>query len=338
MKYLLMALLALSLLVTGCQLPKLPNFKGDRNAPPPVDPPTETAAEKFAREAEIGVSLAQLKQSYGEPTDDAYWEGGRYVSFSHGTYFISDAENVFGRIVGTDEDLDIFGAKVGMSFAEVNRVFGVDPTTPPEFSDMDGDYVAFFERDGYNIRFHADSADSLTQTAFVTTELANESGNNQPPPSNDPPESEPQQGFPDISSIMNTCPSSGLTQDGNTAKCSQGKSALIVTGDWTQPERAIIMFDSNEYYNSSGSSGPQMLLTFMEALYGPDGEMTLDELIGTAREKAEERSNGNYEAGTIVRQVGNYQTEVTGAPNFDLSSGTFGMEYGFNGIISFQYK
>lgn len=342
MKFVMFALLSLSLLMTGCQLPKLPNKNGDSNRPAPNDPPAETAAQKFAREAEIGVSLAQLKQTYGAPKNDEYWEGGRYVSFSHGTYFISDAENVFGRIVGTEENLDIFGAKVGMSFAEVNQVFGVDPNQAPEYSDMDGDYVVFFEREGYRIRFHADTATSLTQTAFVTTDLGDET--NAQPPDNDSPaptpdiEPKPSQAMPDVSYIMNECPSSGLSQDGDTSKCSQGKSALIVTGDWEQPERAIIMFDSNEYFYSTNSSGPQMLLSFMNALYGSDGEVTLDDLIEVARTKAEERANGNYEAGTVKQQVGNYQTEVTGAPNIDLASASFGMEYGFNGIIRFDYQ
>jgi hypothetical protein len=267
-----------------------------------------------------------LKKQYGEPLEDDYYNGGRYVRFAEGTYFISDGGKVYGRILGENDTLNVFGAQMGMTFAEINQAFGVDPNQPPEYSEMEENYVVRFERDGYKIRFEAPTADSVPNVAFIThPELGAE-----------PASDVGRDGFPDLRFVMEQCPASALKVDGDVARCSDRKMSLIVTGDWSDPQRAFVMFDSEQYFYETDSRGTQMVLTFMEAMYGAEGQSVMDDLVEVAREKAEARANGDYEVGSYEGQAGDYQVEVTGAPNIDLASQSFGMEYGFNGIVRFD--
>lgn len=116
---------------------------------------------------QIGATLTELTNHYGSPTYDDYFMGGRLVVFEEKDgYFLDEAENVSGFMI-SNPNTSIFGANIGMTFAEINAVL---PNSSEIFFDESETqtYVQMYDIEGYKVSFYSETEDGPTTSVIMT--------------------------------------------------------------------------------------------------------------------------------------------------------------------------
>lgn len=103
----------------------------------------------------IGATVGELKQEYGNPELETWYNGGAYIGYENVgfiAYDFNDSELVRGYMLG--KSFEVLGIKEGMSLAEVRSQLG-----EPFFDgidDMEGEWLLYYELDGgYSVYIYA---------------------------------------------------------------------------------------------------------------------------------------------------------------------------------------
>ncbi|SHG96004.1 zinc-ribbon domain-containing protein [Ornithinibacillus halophilus] len=125
----------------------------------------ENTSAAITTRFQVGDSLTDLIDHYGEPSFDDYYNGGRLVFFEDDGYFIDGNELVYGFYI-TSSDYTIFNGQVGMTGNELNEALPV--TTEPYFDDVySQEYVYQYNIDDYKIHFYAKEENGPTYSATI---------------------------------------------------------------------------------------------------------------------------------------------------------------------------
>ncbi|MEH7126414.1 hypothetical protein V7127_24790 [Bacillus sp. JJ1773] len=118
-----------------------------------IDPEEEVfASTEINAPFLLGAKLSELKGHYDEPTYDDYYSGARLVVFDKEGYFIDELdETVMGYYFATPT-LSVFGATVGMTAEEINKVFAESVEPVEDELDSDG-YILAYYKNGFKIFF-----------------------------------------------------------------------------------------------------------------------------------------------------------------------------------------
>jgi hypothetical protein len=131
----------------------------------------------------LGKSFDEIKQVLGEPEEQGYgsWSGPHYyMHFRHkeGVIRFFSPDDIENRIVVSiflGEDLEVLGAKVGMTFSEIKNILGV-PDSGPELGLDNLYYMDYFFGEIKNqipevfLSFSSDAINSPTHEAFLKWE------------------------------------------------------------------------------------------------------------------------------------------------------------------------
>ncbi|WP_270170384.1 DUF4309 domain-containing protein [Paenibacillus sp. SYP-B4298] len=138
-----------TVLVSGCssektevktEKPQQVDQKPAQPSPDPVKPPAnsgnvfpESATGGFVEGFEFGIGdhTGDVLRQWGEPEHMEYWAGGLYLSYPQVVLFtdarLDNEDHVIDgtvREMGFRPGTDLFGAKVGQTFAEIEAVLG----------------------------------------------------------------------------------------------------------------------------------------------------------------------------------------------------------------------
>ncbi|MFC4713679.1 hypothetical protein [Planococcus dechangensis] len=114
----------------------------------------------------LGTPLADLLEYYGTPTYDEFFLGSRLVVFDEiDGYFLDSDDKASGFLIA-NPDVDIFGARIGMTFEEIDAVLEKEGEVFFDQSETQ-DYVSLYYVENYRITFYADTADGASQYAIV---------------------------------------------------------------------------------------------------------------------------------------------------------------------------
>lgn len=114
----------------------------------------------------FGTPLADLLEYYGTPTYDEFFLGSRLVVFDEiDGYFLDTDDKASGFLIA-NPDVDIFGARIGMTFEEIDAVLEKEGEVVFEESETQS-YISVYHVTNYQITFSADTADGPSQYAIV---------------------------------------------------------------------------------------------------------------------------------------------------------------------------
>lgn len=89
------------------------------------EPAADSPAVGVTMPFPIGTPLDELMVSYGSPTYDDYFMGARLVVFNEQDgYYLDEATETVSGFMIANPDVSVFGAKVGMTPAEISAVLG----------------------------------------------------------------------------------------------------------------------------------------------------------------------------------------------------------------------
>ncbi|MEH7393595.1 hypothetical protein V7149_19685 [Bacillus sp. JJ1503] len=135
-----------------------------------IDPEEEVfASTQINAPFPLGAKLSELKEHYDEPTYDDYYSGARLVVFDKEGYFIDELdETVVGYYFAT-LTLSVFGATVGMTAEEINKVFAESVEPVEDELDSDG-YILAYYKNGFKIFFDLEIKNGPTTVLHLVRE------------------------------------------------------------------------------------------------------------------------------------------------------------------------
>lgn len=117
----------------------------------------------------LGAPLSVLKEYYGEPSYDDYYSGARLVTFGKEGYFIDELDETVRGYYFAAPTLSVFGATVGMTAEEINKVFSESVEPVEDELDSDG-YILPYYKNGFKIFFDLEIKNGTTTSVSVVRE------------------------------------------------------------------------------------------------------------------------------------------------------------------------
>lgn len=117
----------------------------------------------------LGTPLSELKEHYGKPSYDDYYNGGKLVAFDKEGYFIDELNETVRGYYFAAPTLSVFGATVGMTAEEINQVFA-ESVQPVENLDSDGYLLFYNNKNGFKIIFTSETKNGPTTSVSLTRE------------------------------------------------------------------------------------------------------------------------------------------------------------------------
>lgn len=121
----------------------------------------------------IGTLLNELKAKYGEPSFDDYYEGARLVVFDkeeHKEGYILDWNDRVSGYYFSAPTISVFGAKIGMTGAEINKLYKENVEPVPDETGSSDRYIHFYHKNGFKIIFYSKQKHGPTTEVMVVKE------------------------------------------------------------------------------------------------------------------------------------------------------------------------
>lgn len=144
-------------------------FEGEELDVPESSTDEAAAVPELGTPFPIGTTLDELTSSYGNPSYDDYYMGGRLVVFNEEDgYFLDDTETVIGFML-YNPDIDIFGTYVGMTPAEVSAI--LSEPADSYFDDVEGQgFVNTYFYEDYSISYSSEEENGPTTNVIIMGE------------------------------------------------------------------------------------------------------------------------------------------------------------------------
>lgn len=118
----------------------------------------------------LGTPLNELKEHYGAPSYDDYYNGGRLVMFNKEGYIIDERDNTVSGYYFSSPTLSVFGATVGMTAEEINNLFAESVEPFKDESDSNKYVLAYYYKNGYKIFFESETKNGPTNLVWLSRE------------------------------------------------------------------------------------------------------------------------------------------------------------------------